>query len=98
MKLFKFIAAAVLIVSTSLVSGGNAAPTGVTQDMVAYCPNWPYCRDVEINDQNKQAQPKEQKQYLAYCPNWPYCRDVEVTEQITDLRQQKQTELVRKAA
>jgi len=98
MKLFKFIAAAFLISSTSLVSGGNAASTGVNQAAVAYCPNWPYCRDVEITEQNEKAQSKDLQQYLAYCPNWPYCRDVEVTEQIVDLRLQMQTQLVRKAA
>lgn len=51
MKLIKFIAAAALVVSTSLVSGVNSAPAGVTQDVAGVCPNWPHCRDVEIADQ-----------------------------------------------
>ncbi|WP_233078518.1 hypothetical protein [Rheinheimera soli] len=91
MKLIKFIAAAALIASTSLVSGGNAAPVGVAPATIASCYNWPFCRDVEITEQTT-----EQQQYIASCYNWPFCRDVEVTDQV--LPQQLQTETVRKAA
>jgi len=91
MKLIKFIAAAALVVSTSLVSGGNAAPAGVApQIQIAACYNWPFCRDVEIADQTT-----ELEQYIAACYNWPFCRDVEVTEQV--LPQQLQIEAVSKA-
>ncbi len=55
MKLIKFIAAATLVASTSLVSGGNAAPVGVTQDVAIICPVWPHCRDVEIAEQTIDA-------------------------------------------
>jgi hypothetical protein len=97
MKLIKFIATVALIASSAVMSGGQAAPSGVTQDIATYCPNWPYCRDVEVADEFKLDQSKARIQYLAYCPNWPYCRDVEVTEQIIELRQQKQAEAIRKA-
>lgn len=89
MKLIKFIAAVALVASTSLVSGGNAAPAGVAPQIAA-CYNWPFCRDVEIADQTT-----EHKQYIAACYNWPFCRDVEVTEQV--LPQQLQIETVSKA-
>ncbi|MDF3123916.1 hypothetical protein [Rheinheimera sp. 1928-s] len=91
MKLIKFIAAAALIASTSLVSGANPAPVSVAPDTIAACMNWPFCRDVEISEQTTEV-----KQYIAYCMNWPFCRDVEVTDQV--LPQQLQTETVRKAA
>lgn len=51
MKLIKFIAAAALVASTSLVSGGNATAVGHTQAVAGVCPDWPYCRGVEIADQ-----------------------------------------------
>ncbi|HJS15549.1 MULTISPECIES: hypothetical protein [Rheinheimera] len=91
MKLIKFIAAAALVASTSLVSGGNAAPAGVAPQIAA-CYNWPYCRDVEIADQTT-----ELEQYIAACYNWPYCRDVEVAEQTLDVKPQMQIETVSKA-
>jgi hypothetical protein len=89
MKLIKFIAAAALVASTSLVSGGNAAPAGVAPQIAA-CTDWPFCRDVEIADETT-----ELKHYIAACTDWPFCRDVEVTDQV--LPQQLQTEAVRKA-
>jgi hypothetical protein len=89
MKLIKFIAAAALVASTSLVSGGNAAPAGVAPQIAA-CQDWPFCRDVEIADETT-----ELKHYIAACQDWPFCRDVEVTDQL--LPQQLQTEAVRKA-
>jgi hypothetical protein len=53
MKLIKFIAAAVLVVSTSLVSGGQSpSSAGVKQDVARVCPNWPHCREVEIIGEN----------------------------------------------
>jgi hypothetical protein len=92
MKLIKFIAAAALVASTFLVSGGNAASSvGVAQDIAA-CPNWPYCRDVEIVDQAAEV-----KQYIAACPNWPYCRDVEIADEAMASQQQVRTEVVLKA-
>ncbi|GAA0658024.1 hypothetical protein GCM10009426_04650 [Rheinheimera tangshanensis] len=51
MKLIKYIAAIAVVASTSLVSGGNATATNHTQAVAGVCPNWPYCRDVEIADQ-----------------------------------------------
>lgn len=51
MKLIKFIAAAALVASTSLVSGGNATAVGHTQAVAGVCPDWPHCRGVEIADQ-----------------------------------------------
>ena len=89
MKLIKFIAAASLVASTFLVSGGNAAPAAVAPQAAA-CTNWPFCRDVEIKDDSS-----EQQLFIAACTNWPFCRDVEVTEQI--LPQQLNTATVRKA-
>jgi len=89
MKLIKFIAAAALVASTSLVSGGNVAAVGVAPQIAA-CTDWPYCRDVEIADETT-----ELEHYIAACTDWPYCRDVEVTDQL--LLQQLQTETVRKA-
>ncbi|MGY5796761.1 hypothetical protein [Rheinheimera faecalis] len=91
MKLIKFIAAAALIASTFLVSGGNAASVGVTQD-VAACTNWPYCRGVEIIDQADELQ-----EYIAACTNWPYCRGVEIADQTVGSQQQVKTEVVIKA-
>ena len=65
MKLIKFIAAAALVASTSLVSGGNAAPAGVApQIQIAACYNWPFCRDVEIADQAAGLQPQIQTQVV----------------------------------
>lgn len=90
MKLVKFIAAAALIASTFLVSGGNAASVGVTQD-VAVCTNWPYCRGVETVDQADELQ-----EYIAACTNWPYCRGVEIADQAVGSQQLK-TEVVIKA-
>ncbi len=91
MKLIKFIAAAALVASTFLVSGGNAASVGVTQD-VATCTNWPYCRDVEIVDQTDELQ-----QYIAACTNWPYCRGEEIADQTVGSQQQVKAEVVIKA-
>lgn len=94
MKLIKFIAAAALVASTSLVSGGHVAAVGVTnvtQDIAA-CTNWPFCRDVEIVEQTDELQ-----QYIAACTNWPFCRDVEIADQAVVLQPQMQTETVRKA-
>ena len=91
MKLIKFIAAAALVASTSLVSGGNAAPAGVTPQIAA-CYNWPYCRDVEIADQTT-----ELEQYIAACYNWPYCRGEEIADQTLGLQQQVKTAVVLKA-
>lgn len=56
MKLIKFIAAAALVASTSLVSGGNATSAGQTQAVAGVCPDWPYCRDVEIAEQGTDLQ------------------------------------------
>ncbi|MBY0416551.1 MAG: hypothetical protein K2W88_00620 [Pararheinheimera sp.] len=91
MKLIKFIAAAALVASTFLVSGGKAASVGVTQD-VATCTNWPYCRGVENADQATELQ-----QYIAACTNWPYCRGVEIADQTPGLQQQVKTAVVLKA-
>jgi len=95
MKLIKFIAAAALVASTSLVSGGHIAAVGVTsvtQDIAA-CTNWPFCRDVEIVDQSDELQ-----QYIAACTNWPFCRDVEIADQAVAPQPQMQIEVVRKTA
>lgn len=93
MKLIKFIAAAVLVVSTSLVSGGQAASAvGFKQDLARGCPNWPYCREVEVKEQVS-----EQPLYIAKCPNWPYCGEIEIVDSNMATRQVK-TEVVRKAA
>lgn len=91
MKLIKFIAAAALVASTSLVSGGNAAPVGATQGIAA-CTNWPYCRDVEVGDKAM-----ETEQYIAACTNWPYCRDVEVGEPTLAVQKQAQVQTTSKA-
>jgi hypothetical protein len=56
MKLIKFIAAAALVVSTSLVSGTSATPAGLTQDVAGVCPNWPFCREIEIAEQGQDLQ------------------------------------------
>jgi hypothetical protein len=56
MKLIKCIAVAALVVSTSLVSATSATPTGFTQDVAGVCPNWPFCRDVEITEQGQDLQ------------------------------------------
>jgi hypothetical protein len=55
MKLIKFIVAATVVASTSLVSGGNAAPVGVTQDVAIICPVWPHCRDVDFSEPTTDA-------------------------------------------
>jgi hypothetical protein len=55
MKLIKFIAAAALVASTSLISGGNDALSH-TQAVAGVCPNWPYCRDVDFSDQTLDVQ------------------------------------------
>jgi uncharacterized protein (DUF1499 family) len=92
MKLIKFIAAAALVASTSLVSGGNVAAVGVTPQIAA-CTDWPFCRDVEIADETT-----ELKHYIAACTDWPFCRDVEIADQAAGLQPQIQTQVVRKAA
>ena len=56
MKLIKFIAAAALVASTSLFSGGNATAVGHTQTVAGVCPNWPYCRDVDFTEQATDTQ------------------------------------------
>ncbi len=89
MKLIKFIAAASLVASTFLVSGGNAAPDTVVAPQIAACTDWPFCRDVEIKDETSEPH------FVAACTDWPFCRDVEVTEQV--LPQQLNTATVRKA-
>jgi hypothetical protein len=55
MKLIKFIAAAALVASTSLVSGGNATTVGDTQAVAGVCPNWPHCRGVDFEDQTLES-------------------------------------------
>ncbi len=91
MKLIKFIAAAALVASTSLVSGGNVSPAGVSPQIAA-CYNWPFCRDVESIEQAPDLE-----QYIAACYNWPFCRDVEGIEQSFDLVTQVQTVVMPKA-
>ena len=94
MKLIKFIAAAALVASTSLVSGVHVTAVGatsVTQDIAA-CTNWPFCRDVEIVEQSDELQ-----QYIAACTNWPFCRDVEIADQAFGFQPQVKTEVVIKA-
>lgn len=91
MKLIKFIAAAALVASTSLVSGGNAVSVGVSPQIAASCYNWPHCRDVDIADQTPE------QQYIAACYNWPHCRDVDIVDQTPTVAAPVQTETVRKA-
>lgn len=92
MKLIKFIAAAALVASTSLFSGGFVAPVSATQQ-IAVCPNWPHCRDVDITDHST-----EQQHYIAVCPNWPHCRDVDIADPALNFPQQWQTKVILKAA
>lgn len=56
MKLIKFIAAAALVASTSLVSGGNATSVGHVQAVAGVCPDWPHCRGEGIADQTADQQ------------------------------------------
>jgi hypothetical protein len=65
MKQLKFIAAAAVLASTSLVSGEAPVNSGVTteatSDVARVCPVWPYCRDVEIAEQlTETVQPLQQ--------------------------------------
>lgn len=94
MKLIKFIAAVALVASTSFVSGGQHTSSGAIQTIADPCPNWPFCRDVEI------VEPvSEQPQYVAApCPNWPFCRDVEIIEPSLGLKSQAETIVLRKSA
>ncbi len=55
MKLIKFIAAAALVISTSLVSGGNASTVDQSQAVAGVCPNWPHCRDVDFSEPTADA-------------------------------------------
>jgi len=63
MKQLKFIAAAAVLASTSLVSG-EASITTTTElapNIARACPEWPYCRDVELAEQlTDTAQPLQQ--------------------------------------
>jgi hypothetical protein len=56
MKLIKFIAAAALVASTSLLSGGNTAAVGAMQEIAGVCPDWPHCRVDNIADQTTDLQ------------------------------------------
>jgi hypothetical protein len=65
MKHIKFIAAAAVLASTSLVSGEasvNAViTTEVTSDVARVCEEWPFCRDVELAEQlTDTVQPQQQ--------------------------------------
>lgn len=51
MKLIKFIAATALVASTSFVSGANPASVDAANEFAGVCPDWPYCRGVEIAEQ-----------------------------------------------
>ncbi len=90
MKLIKFIAAAALVASTSLMSAGSVAPAGL-EPQIAGCTNWPFCREIELRN-------SESSVNLARgCTNWPFCREVEIIDQSLAQLQVK-TEVVRKAA
>lgn len=89
MKLIKFIAAAALVASTSLMSAGSVAPASL-EPQIAACTNWPFCREIELRN-------SESSVNLARgCTNWPFCREVEIIDQSLDQLQVK--EVVRKAA
>lgn len=53
MKHIKLIAAAAVFASTSLISGEAVVNTAaeLTPNTARACPDWPYCRDVEIAEQ-----------------------------------------------
>lgn len=90
MKLIKFIAAAALVASTSLVSAGSVAPAGL-EPKTAACTDWPYCREIELKN-------SESSVNLARgCTDWPYCREVE-TIGLSLAQLQAKAEVVRKAA
>jgi hypothetical protein len=105
MKLIKFIAAATLVVSASFASAGNndVSAAGINEDLARVCPDWPYCRGVEIADSavpaDKDISEVDSTKYaVGVCPDWPYCRGVEIAEQATELQSQMQSALIRKAA
>lgn len=56
MKLIKFIAAAALVASTSLVSDATETSTGATQSVAGVCYDWPFCREVEIFEETSTIQ------------------------------------------
>ncbi|MBU0913655.1 MAG: hypothetical protein KKF22_14060 [Gammaproteobacteria bacterium] len=87
MKLIKFIAAAALVASSSLVSGGNIGAVDVAPQIAA-CTDWPFCREIEVADQTINV--------ARACTDWPFCREIEITEQSMGIQQQMQTEVARK--
>ncbi len=90
MKLIKFIAAAALVASTSLVSAGNVAPAGLVPQTAA-CTDWPFCREIELRNTESSLN------VARGCTDWPFCREVETISQSLASVQVK-AEVVRKAA
>lgn len=90
MKLIKFIAAAALVASTSLVSAGNVAPAGFAPQTAA-CTDWPFCREIELRNTESSLN------VARGCTDWPFCREVETISQSLASVQVK-AEVVRKAA